>query len=505
MDEHESPVYFLCNHVGIAGKVGLAAKTLMEACMIRAKVRDWIKHHDLLPWGGNVLAACSGGADSLVLVDLLAEYHAEGMIRLFVAHFDHRLRGEASTRDAEFVRQFCLERNLPFFGGAADVREKMRLAGGSLEEVARYLRYEYLHSVLIQVGGGLIATGHHKDDQAETVLLNLIRGSGSRGLAAMQKRRDDIVRPLLCLKRNEIEQYCRERNLQPRTDESNCNVEYYRNRVRHELIPLVQQRFNPSLTETLCRTAEILADGQHFIHQYVLDRLSSWALRQGTGYRLDAATFSCLPAAVQRELLMVLLEQLRGDTRGINFTHIEQIRQLFLHDNGLRRIDLPGAWQARKSYQSLYIEALPVASDHSRRSLTNIPDSTILACPGETFLPGFGVTVRCSWQTSTLSPPGDLGPDKVAFDAAALQLPLYARRRMAGDVFQPLGAVGARKLKKLLIDLKVPRDQRDVLPIIHDSAGIIAVMGLRRSERGRLLESTREIILIEQIKTANID
>ena len=170
MDEHESPVYFLCNHVGIAGKVGLAAKTLMEACMIRAKVRDWIKHHDLLPWGGNVLAACSGGADSLVLVDLLAEYHAEGIIRLFVAHFDHRLRGEASTRDAEFVRQFCLERNLPFFGGAADVREKMRLTGGSLEEVARYLRYDYLHSVLVQIGGGLIATGHHKDDQAETVL-----------------------------------------------------------------------------------------------------------------------------------------------------------------------------------------------------------------------------------------------------------------------------------------------------------------------------------------------
>ncbi len=473
--------------------------------MIRANVRDWIERHNLLPWGGNVLAACSGGADSLALVDLLAEFHCEGAIRLFVAHFDHGLRGEASTRDAEFVRQFCAERNLPFFGGFADVRETMRLVGGSLEEVARHMRYDYLYRVLTQIGGGLIATGHHKDDQAETVLLNLIRGSGGRGLAAMSRRRGYIVRPLLCLTRSEIDRYCHERNLQPRTDESNCNVEYYRNRVRHELIPLVQQRFNPSLTETLCRTAEILADGQEFIHQYVIERLSGWALRQKTGYRLDTATFSDLPAAVQRELLLVLLEQLRGDTRGISFTHIEQIRQLFLQDHGARRIDLPGAWQARKSYQDLYVEAVPDAIAISRKPFANDPGRTLIACPGETFLPEFGVTVRCSLHTNELSPPADLGPDKVAFDYTALQLPLYARRRMPGDVFQPLGAAGARKLKKLLIDLKVPLEQRDTLPIILDSQGILSVMGLRRSERGRLQQSTPKFIVIEQIKTANID
>jgi tRNA(Ile)-lysidine synthase len=208
---------------------------------------------------------------------------------------------------------------------------------------------------------------------------------------------------------------------------------------------------------------------------------------------------------VQRELLMVLLEQLRGDARGISFTHIEQIRQLFLHDNGLRRIDLPGTWQARKSYRDLFIEAVPAAIGVSQSFLANGHDRTILACPGETYLPEFGVTMRCSFQPNTLSSLGESGSDKVAFDVAALQFPLYARRRMPGDIFQPLGAAGARKLKKLLIDLKVPRDQRDKLPIIHDTQGIIAVMGLRRSERGRLLASTREIILIEQLKPANID
>jgi tRNA(Ile)-lysidine synthase len=473
--------------------------------MIRAKVRDWIEHHDLLPWGGNVLAACSGGADSLALVDLLAEFNCEGAIRLFVAHFDHGLRGEASKRDAEFVRQFCAERALPFFGGFADVRETIRTAGGSLEEVARHLRYDYLCRVLAQVGGGLIATGHHKDDQAETVLLNLIRGSGGRGLAAMKIRRNDIVRPLLCLTRSEIDRYCHERNLQPRTDESNCNVEHYRNRVRHELIPLLQKRFNPALTETLCRTAEILADSQQFVHQYVTERLPGWAVHTETGYRLDAAAFSGLPVAVQRELLLVLLEQIRGDTRRISFTHIEQIRQLFLQDHGARRIDLPGAWQARKSYQDLYVEAVPGPIVIDRKSCVNEPARTVIACPGETFLPEFGVMVRCSLHAKELCPPVDLGADKVAFDVAALQFPLYARQRTPGDVFQPLGAAGARKLKKLLIDLKVPLAQRDTLPLIIDSQGILWVMGLRRAERGRLQESTREIIVIEQIKTANID
>lgn len=470
--------------------------------MIRAKVCEWIERHGLLPWGGNVVAACSGGADSLALVDLLEEYHCAGAIRLVIAHFDHGLRGEASARDAEFVRLFCLERDLPFFADFADVKAACP-SGESLEETARCLRYGFLHRILTQVGGGLIATGHHKDDQAETMLLNLLRGSGGRGLAAMQPRRGDIIRPLLCLTRAEIVAYCQARHLQPCNDESNGDVAYYRNRVRHELVPLLEQRFTPALKETLCRTAEVLADEQAFLREYVMERLPDLVVFQESNCHIDAAVFAGLKTAVQRELLRVLLERLRGDTRGIGFVHIEQMRQLFLQQQGAKRIDLPGAWQARKSYHDLYIEAAPGFDCVDRETGDQEPDNVRLACPGETWLPEFGVSLRCSVIPSDLLLPEALGPDKVAFDCAVVTPPLYVRRRAPGDLFQPLGTAGRRKLKKLLIDLKVPVEQRERIPLVFDAQGILWIAGLRRSERGRLQASTREILIVEQIKAAS--
>jgi len=471
--------------------------------MIQAKVRDWIERHELLPQRGNVLAACSGGPDSLALVDLLVKYQETGAITLFVAHFDHGLRGEASRQDAEFVRLFCADRGLPFFCGFADVPALLQLNGGSVEEVARRLRYEYLRQVLAQLGGGVIATGHHRDDQAETVLLTLLRGGGWRGLAAMQPRGVDIIRPLLCLTRVEIDAYCRERVLQPRTDDSNSDVKFMRNRVRHELMPILEQRFNPAITETLCRTADVLAEGQDFLRRHALQCLPSVVERREHGYRIDAELFAGMHVAIQRELLRALLERLRGDTRGIGYIHIEQIRQLFLQKHGERRIDLPGNWQARKNYRELYLESLP--SNVKQAAIPTQPQSVLLDCPGETVLPEFGVVIHCSRHSGERQLPDDLGPHKAVFDCAALQFPLGVRRRLPGDMFQPLGAPGRRKLKKLLIDLKISAGQRDRLPLIFDGQGILWVAGVRRSERGRVNQASQELIVLEQTKIDNTD
>jgi tRNA(Ile)-lysidine synthase len=466
--------------------------------MIQAKLRAWIERHELFPRRGNVLAACSGGPDSLALVDLLVQYQETGAINLFVAHFDHGLRGEASRQDAEFVRLFCAVRGLPFFCGFADVPALLQRNGGSVEEVARKLRYEYLRQILTQLGGGVIATGHHRDDQAETVLLTLLRGGGWLGLSAMQPRGLDIIRPLLCLNRVEIDAYCRERDLQPRTDDSNSDVKFMRNRVRHELMPVLIQRFNPAVTETLCRTADVLAEGQDFLRRHTLECLPNVVERREHGYRIDAGLFAGMHVAIQRELLRELLEQLRGDTRGIGYNHIEQIRQLFLQKHGARRIDLPGNWQARKNYQDLYLEALP--SNSEQAASPPQPQSVLLACPGKTVLPEFGVVIHCSRHSGDRRLPDDLGPHKAVFDCAALQFPLGVRRRLPGDLFQPLGAPGKRKLKKLLIDLKISAEQRDRLPLIFDGQGIIWVAGLRRSERGRVNKTSQELIVLEQTK-----
>ena len=463
--------------------------------MIRAKVREWVKQHGLLPQGGNIVAACSGGPDSLALVDLLVEYQQTGDIQLFVAHFNHCLRGDASREDAEFVRRFCDERGLPFYCGSANLPQLLRLHGGSLEELARGLRYNYLRQVAAQIGGGLIATGHHRDDQAETVLLNLVRGSGSRGLGAMQPLRGDLVRPLLCLTRSEIEAYCRQKKMQPCSDASNDDVDLLRNRLRHELLPVLKKRYNPAVTETLCRTAAILSDEQDFLRCQAMDLLPRMVKRFVGGCRLDAAAFSGLHVAMQRELLRLLLEQLRGDARGVGFVHIELIRQLFLQDHGSRRIALPGGWQARKTYRVLIIEKLGYDTEASFDGQSLQP--MLLECPGETILPEFGVIIRCMRLPTGSPAPIEKDPCKAVFDCSALQFPLYVRQRLPGDVFFPLGAPGPRKLKKMLIDLKVPVEKRDRLPLICDEKGILWVAGLRRSERGKIVETSRDMLVLE--------
>jgi tRNA(Ile)-lysidine synthase len=470
----------------------------MEVAMIRAKVRDWVKRHGLLPQGENILAACSGGPDSLALVDLLAEFHQVGDIRLFVAHFNHCLRGDASSQDADFVRRFCAERSLDFFSGSADLPALLRVQGGSLEELARSMRYRFLREVAARIGGALIATGHHRDDQAETVLLNLIRGSGSRGLAAMQPFRGDVVRPLLCLDRSEIEAYCGQRDLRPRTDESNADVDFLRNRLRHELLPVLKNRYNPAVVDTLCRTASILTDEQDFLRcqaSEVLPRVVTWF---EWGCRIDAEAFCRMHVAMQRELLRQLLEQLRGDARGLGFVHIEQIRQLFLREHGGRRISMPGMWQARKNYQELIIEKLESDSMKNGASAEVQPSPPVLLeCPGETLVPEFGAIIRCARLPAGGLTTDVSGPCKAVFDCSALQFPLYVRRRLPGDVFFPLGAPGSRKLKKMLIDLKVPAEKRERLPLICDEKGILWVAGLRRSERGKVDETSRDLLVLE--------
>ena len=470
--------------------------------MIRAKVRAWVERYALLPQDGNIVAACSGGPDSLALVAMLDELRHELHFSLFVAHFDHGLRGEASTQDAAFVRHFCTERGLPFFCGDADVRTEALFCGGSIEEVARRLRYNFLFRIAEEVGGALVATGHHRDDQAETVLLNLVRGSGGRGLGAMRPQRDHIIHPFLCLTHAEIETYCREQRLQPRQDDSNSDVEFRRNRVRHELLPFLKRRFSGAVTDTLCRTADILAEEQDFLRSHVERHLPEWAVCGKNGYHLNLGVFSQLHVAVQRTLILNLLEKLRGEAFGISFTHVEQVRTLFLQAEGSRRIDLPGKCQARKSYQDLFVEWTPSGSQSADKKFRgNNAQVITLSCPGETRLTEFGVVLRCKVCADPLPFSERLGPTRVAFDREALSLPLTVRRRLPGDRLHLLGASGSSKLKKVLIDLKIPAEQREMVPIVCDSAGILWVAGYRRSERARLSATTRDYIVIEIVDT----
>lgn len=465
--------------------------------MVRAKVLEWVQRHGLLPGGSRILAACSGGPDSLTLLDLLSGLRHELQFTLYAAHFEHGLRGRESRQDAEFVRQFCADRQVGFFCGHGDVPGELKRRGGSLEETARNLRYEFLRETAGRIGGALLATGHHRDDQAETVLLNLLRGSGGRGLGAIRPRQGDVVRPILCLSRCEIEAYCSERELRPRTDISNADLEFRRNRIRHALLPLLRRDFNPAVADVLCRTADILSEEQDYLRVQAERCIGELVTATVGGCCMDAGAFAALHPALQREVVLRLLEKLRGDLRGIAFTHVEQIRTLFQQESGEQRIDLPGRWQARKSYARLFIEKPPEASTASS-VLTLHPDGVIrLNCPGETLLPEFGMSVRCSVHSGGLAEVGTLSGARAVFDPEAIRLPLTVRQRRPGDRFRPLGAAGSRKVKELMIDLKIPVEKRHEVPIVCDGRGILWVVGCRRSERGKLAADAGQYILME--------
>ena len=459
--------------------------------MTRNRVLDWMRCHRLAPAGCRIVAACSGGPDSLALVDLLEDLKLELDITVHVAHFDHGLRGAASLDDANFVRDFCRARELPFHLGGADVAALAAKDGGSVEETGRNLRYEYLQQVAGAVGGALIATGHHRDDQAETVLLNFLRGSGVQGLRGMRPRRGALIRPLLCLSRGEVELWCRQRNLTPRTDASNFDVRYRRNRIRHELLPLLAAGYNPAIADTLARMAEVFAAEHEFVHTYVQTIFSELVREDAAGLSLDLSKFERLPAAVQRELIRCMNEQLRGPANGFGFAHVELVRELFLQSPGTRVLDLPGRVRASRSYRELRLERW------SDPQPSVLPATVVCLEFGVTELPALQLKVDCRLVEGQAPDFAGIADNQALFDPAALRFPLWLRFRRPGDRFQPLGSSGSRKLKELLIDLKIPAAKRDRVPLIGDAEGILWVVGYRRSERGKVAAGAKSWVRIE--------
>lgn len=216
-------------------------------------VRKWIERHKLVGRGDVILAACSGGPDSVALVHLLAGLRQEYGFSLAAAHVNHLLRGAESDADAVFVADFCGRLGLPLYQGSVDVRAFMSETGRSLEDAARVLRYRFLRETARGLGGAKIATGHHRDDQAETVLLNLFRGAGGAGLAGIHPAANGVIRPLLSVSRAGIEAYCRDNKLGFRTDSTNLETDYQRNYLRRELMPVLARRFNANIAATLCQ------------------------------------------------------------------------------------------------------------------------------------------------------------------------------------------------------------------------------------------------------------
>lgn len=455
------------------------------------KVRKFIKKNGLLIEGDTVIVAVSGGPDSLCLLHLLKRLSSEYMLNLVVAHLNHCLRPEA-LQEADGVGKIASALSLPFEVRTVDIRNFKKKHAISEEEAGREARYDFLFETARKYKASRIALGHHLDDQAETVLLNVIRGTGVDGLAGMLPRRTRgdiyLIRPLLCLRRSEIESYCDDNNLQPFTDSSNLETNYTRNRLRLELIPQLQMQYNPRIREALFRLGALAADDRIFLQNLARKKYYSLARFINRETILDRQALLNLPPALQGRVLRHALRK-HVSVKGVSSLHIGQLLDLAKSGRAGSQLTLPGKSSAYFSYKHLVIRTAP---DPKQKELKPL----VLQIPGTVLLSEGHKISACITDVSELSwpPPAYrayLDLDKIPSSS------LIVRSRMPGDRFHPQGAPGAKKLKDFLIDQKVPFYRRESLPLVTAEENIIWVAGIRINELYRVTGQTKQALVLE--------
>jgi tRNA(Ile)-lysidine synthase len=463
--------------------------------VLSQRVLRSIRRHALLPRGGRVLVALSGGPDSVALVHLLLELQADGDLTVAgLAHFNHQLRGIDADADETFCRAMADTLGLPFDVGRADVAAAARDAGRSIEDVARELRYAFLERAADRSSADAIAVGHSLDDQAETFLLRLVRGAGARGLAAILPRAGRVIRPLLEISRAELREFAAARGLAFRTDASNDDVSIPRNRVRHELIPYLQREFSPSISAVLAREAALAREDDDRLRQEAIDQARSIVLTTTDGKtELDALALQALHPALAGRIVKEALTA-RAPGRFIGFEHVEDVLRCAAGQEG-DAIDLPGQRAVRRGAVIVLGPPLP------RRRMPAGANSFrySLSIPGEVTLDKLGWRVSAE-RLESLEPavPGAARAAEVAVAADPLELPLAIRSRRAGDRFSPLGLRHRKKLQDFLVNRKIPREMRDSLPLVVDGQDrIVWVVGESVAEDFRVTEPSRGVILLK--------
>ncbi len=416
------------------------------------------------------MVGLSGGPDSVALLDALRDLGAKKGFRVVAAHLDHALRSD-SAADAAFCADLCARLGVPFRSGRADVRARARREGGGIEQAARLERYAFLRAVMGEEGAEAVAVAHTRDDQAETFLLRLLRGAGGAGLSAMRPRRGDVVRPLLEVSRAEVRLHLEARGLPWREDPSNADPVFLRNRVRAELLPYLESRFNPGLKEALARSAALLADEAALLGTLAGDLYEGMARREGGGVILGRAVLAAAPPALARLALRRALEE-TGGLRGLTSAHVERLLLLAraAAPSG-RRWALPGGRVALFRFGELWVgpRAEPVA-----------PFAFPLEVPGRVELPG-GMAVVAGLPEAAPASPGD------AVVAAPEGEPLLVRTRRPGDRVHRRGR--EMSLRRFLMERRIPADQRGGLPLVAAGSEVLWVPGesLGSGGAGRLV------------------
>lgn len=447
-----------------------------------AGVHRTVRKLGMLRPGMHVVAAVSGGADSTALLYALAALRPRLAIRLTAAHLDHRIRGEEAEADARFVAELCETVGVPLVASAQDVAAQAAAAGANLEEAAREARYGWLRQTAALLAADRVALGHTIDDQAETVLMRLVRGSGVDGAAGIFPVVDaTFVRPLLETSRREVLAYLESLGARWREDSTNSDLSLARNRIRRELIPYLEAHFNPAVVEALARSADAAREAGEFLDSEAARALAEIGKATPQGIALDAPKLAALHPALSKLVLRAAVRAARGDRRRITARHLAALMDLSRPRRSGRRIALPGWWEARREFGVLHIER------YGRLGTTE-----------EALLPVPGSALHSGWEVETrLVPPPERPPRstplQALLDADLLPGPLQLRTRRPGDRY----GTGQRKLKKVLIDARVPLRERDRRPVVVSGGVVVWVPGLLPPRRFAPRGTTRRCLVLE--------
>ncbi len=446
---------------------------------------ETVKKNSLFSPGQKILVSLSGGADSLVLFHLLFRIREGWSLDLEVFHLDHGLRPESSDQAREISR-FVEEKGLLCHCLSADIQAMHEERGGSLQEVARRERMRLLKETALERSIDRIALGHQANDQAETLFLNLIRGSGTAGLAGIPYRGEGkIIHPLLDIWRTDIEKYCREWDLKVLEDPSNLSTRYRRNKLRLEVLPLLEKEFNPRLQESLWRTAKNLQEDNSFLEELAEKELEqNWRSREAS---LEISWLLDLPVSLRKRVLQGACKKI-SPARSFYFEHLDLLESLLRIGQTGSRLDLPGL-TVEKGSRKLYF--FPAREDRVEEDYCyNLP------IPGRVIVPEIGVVISANRAD-------EAGWDRVdrmriVVDGDKLGDSLLIRSRRPGDRFWPLGAPGQKKLKDFFINNKVDRWRRRRIPLLVSGEGdIVWVVGYRVSEKFRVEAGSKNLVEIK--------
>ncbi|MCL4536460.1 MAG: tRNA lysidine(34) synthetase TilS [Nitrospirae bacterium] len=450
------------------------------------KVKETVQKYHMLAHGDHVLIGLSGGPDSVCLLTIINKLKHELGVHLSAAYIDHGLRPDETPYEIDFCRDLCNSLGMPFITRSIDVKSYVKEKKLNKQEAARELRYRVLNEIAAETAANKIALGHNAGDQSETILMRLFRGTGPSGLSGIPPVRRHIIRPLIEVERIEIEKFLEDEGMGFVIDSSNLKHEYLRNKIRHLIIPAIKN-INRDIIKTLSRTADIFRDEERYFEIIVTKTLMKLITRKtDKTIEIFLGPLEAMDTVILRRVLRRAIDETKG-LHGISFIHIEEIMSLIKSGKSGDRIYLPKDIRVIKGYSTLIL-----TSEKPARLGTYSIDS-----PGEIIVTESSVVLRSA--TMGIDEVKDYGDAQkcAVIDADKVHFPLIIRGRLHGDFFYPMGFGKRKKLQDYFVDEKIPRDERDAVPLLVCGNNIVWVIGYRLDERYRVDKDTERVLKFE--------